>query len=510
MNLLAADAPPPLTAEASTDARLLGEFVRTRASDAFEQLVRRHGPMVLGVCQRMLHDGGDVDDAFQSVFLVLAHRAASIGRRELLANWLYGVAYRVGLRARAARWRIGRRETTMQAAATLTTSAPDPFQQAALSEARQLLDREINHLPRRYRKVIVLCYFQGMTKDQAALTLGTPAGTISTWLARARQMLAAAMTKAGASGSISAALVVQLLNENVNLPAQLAKSTVHVGIGGLAGAPVGIGGLAKGTVTAMCIAKIKVAMVIGLLLLTLVGTVTAVIEATGNGRPAATVPQPAADDKSQPPPARGWTWRVAPMSGQASVWATQGMIALMDDDNGALLVSLAFPEGSSELRVVALDKTGNRFDLRAGEGASSDGIALFHHRLDAAVSPRAQVARIGVEQITERGRIERREAAVAKAKEMAIDIPPRPALGELYTFSLKDTAGRPIRSQDMKGKVVIIDCWATWCGPCVAELPALKKLYQKLHERGLEVVGVSLDYKPEKLQDMVDAMNLPC
>src|SRR5256886_1186753 len=275
MSLLAADAPPPLTAEASIDAHLLGEFVRTRASDAFEQLVRRHGPMVLGVCQRMLHDRGDVDDAFQSVFLVLAHRAASIGRRELLANWLYGVAYRVGLRARAARWRIGRRETTMQAAATLTTSAPDPFQQAALSEARQLLDREINHLPRRYRKVIVLCYFQGMTKDQAALTLGTPAGTISTWLARARQMLAAAMTKAGASGSISAALVVQLLNENVNLPAQLAKSTVHVGIGGLAGAPVGIGGLAKGTVTAMCIAKIKVAMVIGLLLLTLVGTVTA-------------------------------------------------------------------------------------------------------------------------------------------------------------------------------------------------------------------------------------------
>src|SRR5205823_12717859 len=114
------------------------------------------------------------------------------------------------------------------------------------SDARPPLERQIHHLPRRYREVIVLCYSQGMTKDQAALTLGTPAGTISTWLARARQMLAAAMTKAGASGSISAALVVQLLNENVNLPAQLAKSTVHVGIGGVAGAPVGIGGLAEG------------------------------------------------------------------------------------------------------------------------------------------------------------------------------------------------------------------------------------------------------------------------
>ena len=185
------------------------------------------------------------------------------------------------------------------------------------------------------------------------------------------------------------------------------------------------------------------------------------------------------------------------------------MVALMDDDNGALSISLAFPEGSGELRVVALDKTGNRFELKPGESGSSDGIALSRHRLDAAVLPRAQVARIGVEQITERGKIERREAAVAKAKEMAIDILPRPAAGELYTFSLKDTAGRPIRSEDLKGKVVIIDCWATWCGPCVAELPALKKLYQKHHERGLEVVGVSLDYKPQKMQDMVDAMNLP-
>src|SRR5258705_11866462 len=178
MNLLASDPPVPPSAQPATDARLLAEFVRTGAPDAFEQLVRRHGPMVLGVCRRMLRNG-DADDAFQSVFLVLAHRAASIGRGELLANWLYGVAYRVALRARTARWRLAQRETTMQAAAPLTSTIPDPSQAAAIAEVRQLLDSEINRLPTRYRKAIVLCYFQQMTKDQAALALVMPPGTIS-------------------------------------------------------------------------------------------------------------------------------------------------------------------------------------------------------------------------------------------------------------------------------------------------------------------------------------------
>src|SRR5688572_21769860 len=223
MNLLAPDAPSPPTNQPSSDARLLGEFVRSKAADAFEQLVRRHGPMVLGVCQRMLRDRGDVEDAFQSVFVVLGHRAASIGQRELLANWLYGVAYRVALRARAARGRIRRRETTMQAAQALTTTALDPSQEAALAESRRRLDSEISRLPRRYRNAIVLCYFQGMTKEQAAVALGAPVGTVSTWLARARQMLADAMTQGGVGG-ISATAVVELLNENIILPAQLAKS----------------------------------------------------------------------------------------------------------------------------------------------------------------------------------------------------------------------------------------------------------------------------------------------
>src|SRR5262245_55659501 len=83
------------------DADLLGRFVRARDAAAFAALVRRHGPVVLGVCRRLLPDRDDMDDAFQATFLVLIRRAGSIGRRERLGNWLCGVAYRTALKARA-------------------------------------------------------------------------------------------------------------------------------------------------------------------------------------------------------------------------------------------------------------------------------------------------------------------------------------------------------------------------------------------------------------------------
>src|SRR5262245_20538163 len=85
-----------------SDAQLLQRFVAHRDSAAFESLVQRHGPMVLGVCRQLLGDPHDVEDAFQATFLVLVRKAAAVGRRELLANWLYGVAYRVAVRARGA------------------------------------------------------------------------------------------------------------------------------------------------------------------------------------------------------------------------------------------------------------------------------------------------------------------------------------------------------------------------------------------------------------------------
>lgn len=97
-----------------SDVQLLEVFLARGDESAFEALVRRHGPLVYGVCQRVLRNAADAEDAFQATFLVLLRKAAGIGRREPLANWLYGVAYRTALEARASavRRRVKERQVT--------------------------------------------------------------------------------------------------------------------------------------------------------------------------------------------------------------------------------------------------------------------------------------------------------------------------------------------------------------------------------------------------------------
>src|SRR5262245_26763285 len=105
-----------------TDAQLLESFLRRREEASFEALVRRHGPMVLGVCRRILHDPHDAEDAFQATFLVLVRRAASVRPRERVGSWLYGVAYRTALKARTARARRRRHERQALAASCVRPS----------------------------------------------------------------------------------------------------------------------------------------------------------------------------------------------------------------------------------------------------------------------------------------------------------------------------------------------------------------------------------------------------
>src|SRR5262249_25132927 len=140
----------------------------------FEVLVRRHGPMVLGVCQRILRNPHDAEDAFQATFLVLAQRAASVVPRQLVGNWLHGVAYRTALEARrrAARWLA--REKQVNDIPHPKVEEPETWQ-----ELLPFLDRELDRLPAKYRAPVVLCHLEGRTRKEAAGQLGLPVGTLS-------------------------------------------------------------------------------------------------------------------------------------------------------------------------------------------------------------------------------------------------------------------------------------------------------------------------------------------
>ncbi|MDB5308411.1 MAG: sigE 29 [Gemmataceae bacterium] len=165
-----------------TDPDLLERYARYGDHPAFEAILRRHGPMVLGVCRRMLGNAADADDAFQATFLVLIRRVRSV-RGERLGPWLYGVAFRVALKARGRVARAAARQTEV------TDMIPDPTSPADPPDWLPILDAELNALPAKYREPMVLCEIQGATRADAATALGIPEGTLSSRLARGRQLL---------------------------------------------------------------------------------------------------------------------------------------------------------------------------------------------------------------------------------------------------------------------------------------------------------------------------------
>jgi RNA polymerase sigma factor (sigma-70 family) len=135
-----------------SDGELLERFVVRRDESAFEAIVRRHGPMVLGVCRRVLRDHHDVEDAFQATFLVLARKAGTVRPGSMLPNWLYGVAHQVAIKARAinARRRSRERQVTAMPEPATVPSAP-------VDDLRGLIDRELSRLPDKYRAPVILC-----------------------------------------------------------------------------------------------------------------------------------------------------------------------------------------------------------------------------------------------------------------------------------------------------------------------------------------------------------------
>jgi RNA polymerase sigma factor (sigma-70 family) len=272
-----------------SDAELLDRFIRLRDEAAFELLVRRHERMVLGVCRRVLGHEHDAEDAFQATFLVLARKAGAIARRPSVASWLYKVAYRTALHARAGAARAARPAVDLEAVA----APEDAGGAAARRELCLALDEEVNRLPETYRTAIVLCYLEGKTYAEAARQLGCPRGTVSIRLTRARERLRGRLVRRGLAlptGLLAAWFCQQASAAG---PPDLVGATVKAALGGAAGRAAV---LTEGVLRAMFMTRLKIAtaLLLGVGLL-VAGAFALRLTAAGPDQPrGADTPKPAA------------------------------------------------------------------------------------------------------------------------------------------------------------------------------------------------------------------------
>jgi RNA polymerase sigma factor (sigma-70 family) len=249
----------PEGAGALTDAQLLRRVVEARDAAAFEVLVWRHGPLVLGACRKLLGHAQDAEDAFQATFLVLARKAASVARSKSLAGWLHRVACRIAFRLRAqARKRQTRERHDLDLSAAAARN--DDVAEVEAREQWAVLVEELHRLPARYRLPLIACYLQGKTQEEAARELNRPLGSMSRHLARGCELLRARLTRRGA-GLPSAAGLAALLSAKVHaaLSASLVLPTVTAALEFSAGAVVSspAAALANGAIQSMIVSKLK-------------------------------------------------------------------------------------------------------------------------------------------------------------------------------------------------------------------------------------------------------------
>jgi RNA polymerase sigma factor (sigma-70 family) len=335
-----------------TDGDLLDAFAIRRDGASFEALVRRHGPMVYGVCRRVLRDAHDAEDAFQATFLVLVRRAAAVPRAAV-GNWLYGVAYRTALNARRA---AARRRARERPEVVMPQPTTEPAE--AWDELRPLLDQELSRLPDKYRSAVVLCDLEGQTRKEAARQLGLPEGTVSGRLTTARRLLADRLARRGLTLSV-AGLTAALTQgaASAAVPTALVAATVQAAGAAAGAAAMGVvsaevAALADGVVKGLAAAKWKPLAVV-LLAASVVGAGAAVVSPHGP------LPRPAAAVAAPDPPAP----RLAERSDREKLQGTWVMVSEEIDGVSRL------PLGVSRIQYVfAGDRVTYRTEQRTYEG----------------------------------------------------------------------------------------------------------------------------------------------
>lgn len=246
----------------ATDGELLMRFARHRDERAFAQLVDNHAALVWAVCQQVLHQHEDIEDAFQATFLILARRAKDIRASDSAAGWLYRVAHRTSLSL----WRRNKARTEERLNGhDVAVGDDDPLERLHERHSISLLLEELRALPRRYQEPIVLCYLEGRTRSAAADTLDVTTATIKGRLARGRRMLRSRLARRGvalsiATGTVAAA--VQTADAAVSVlsiapaTAAAASSFVSSGMGATGSASTTATSLAQQGVSAMFYATV--------------------------------------------------------------------------------------------------------------------------------------------------------------------------------------------------------------------------------------------------------------
>jgi RNA polymerase sigma factor (sigma-70 family) len=220
-----------------TDGQLLEDFAARADEAAFAVLVARHAPLVMRVCRRVLHHEQDAEDAFQATFLVLARCCGSIRKREALADWLHGVAYRTAMKAKRSAARRRNHETQLR------ERAPGGGPSPTWDDVQSVLDEEIQRLPATFRAAFVQCVLEGKTFAAVAAELRCKEGTVASRVARARQRLQAQLARRGIKlAALLAALCVAEGVGKAAVPAALCQTVIRNGL------VVAAGGSAAGTI----------------------------------------------------------------------------------------------------------------------------------------------------------------------------------------------------------------------------------------------------------------------
>ncbi len=294
----------------SSDSQLLEDYTARGDQAAFAAIAKRHGPMVLSVCRRVLGHEQDAEDAFQVTFLALARHAAQVRKKEALASWLHGVAYRTAMSAKRAAARRRRHEGRVESMRQTT-----PCEELTLREIQAMLDEEVQRLPERYRIPFVLCYLEGKSQEEVARALGLKQGTLWSRLNRGRQQLQEHLAKRGIAVP-AAILVAGAVSQcaGAAVPVRLLDTTVKAALQYAAGQAVAAGLLTSGATTllqgvtnAMFVSKCKIAtaLLLAVGVIAGAGLLTRQVLAGKNEDPAQqVVPQPPAQDNAKAQPAQ--------------------------------------------------------------------------------------------------------------------------------------------------------------------------------------------------------------